>query len=482
MSGYSSTVHRRPIKRLKQGAQSRESQSSISLFRLPTRKSIELTRNRRHSPIHTLNDDILLNIFYLYQLVIKDEETLFGIFFGRRWDRERWWYKLAQVSRRWRRVILASPSWLDLRLLCTHGVPVADMLAHSPPLPLTIFYNDGDREMTAEDEVGALLALSHRNRVGRIILEMPAPKFGKFIMAMDEPFPILERMYIVSWTAEETSLILPTTFQASNLRHIDLFRAALPIGSPLLTTTGGLIRLRLDGIPRSAYFPPGYILTRLSFMPQLEELVIRFHFPLPNRDVARQVSNTPFMTHVTLPNLRLVDFQGVSAYLEGLLARISAPVLSTLQVQFFNQLTFSVPCLLQFMQTSENLNFKFVGLNFYGNSVRLMGGLDLMRMSSAWNLEIMCRQLDWQVASAAQILGTLSPVLSVVEELKLYHREHSRSSQWHNEVDRALWCELLRPFSNVKKLEIRGRSGYDDVFTPFINERRAAGHPVRLVT
>jgi hypothetical protein len=165
------------------------------------------------------------------------------------------------------------------------------------------------------------------------------------------------------------------------------------------------------------------------------------------------------------------------------------------------------------MQTSENLISKFVRIVFYGSSVRIMGGLHQIRMSPALNLGIMCRHLDWQVASAAQILGTLSPVLSVVEDLKVDHWEHSLSSEWHNEVDRALWRELLRPFSGVKTLRedeelirelsrsLRSEDGEmpleflpnllelqcfggghtEDTFTPFINGRQTAGRPVRLV-
>jgi hypothetical protein len=97
--------------------------------------------------ILTLNDDVLLNLFRLYQLGVADEgEDENGILILD-WDRQRWWYKLAQVCRRWRYLILASPSRLDLHLFCTYDVPVADMLAHSPPLPLTICYDDLDSEM-----------------------------------------------------------------------------------------------------------------------------------------------------------------------------------------------------------------------------------------------------------------------------------------------------------------------------------------------
>jgi hypothetical protein len=187
--------------------------------------------------------------------------------------------------------------------------------------------------------------------------------------------------------------------------------------------------------------------------------------------------------------------------------RTSAPSLTVLKVHFFNQLIFSVPRLLQFIQASENLIFHTVSILFEYRSVRLLG-------TTLWELRLsmqfVCRHPDWQVASVVQIFDTLSPVLAGVEQLTLSHT-HNISSEWHNEVDRTQWRELLRPFSGVKTiwvgeelaegfsrslrsgdgempleilpnlLELQCPDGYDDAFTPFILERRAAGHPVRLV-
>jgi hypothetical protein len=99
------------------------------LFRALTFDPIVLTGNPRRSPIRILNDDILLNIFYSYRLHIKDEEDGENIRFS--WDRQRWWYRLAQVSRKWRYLIIASPIQLDIHLLSTYGVPIADMLARA---------------------------------------------------------------------------------------------------------------------------------------------------------------------------------------------------------------------------------------------------------------------------------------------------------------------------------------------------------------
>jgi hypothetical protein len=469
---------------------------------------IEPISNRRHSPI--LNDDVLLNIFHLYRLDVqeyehRDEEWTFNL------KRQRWWYKLAHVSRRWRHVILGSPSRLDLHLVCTYGVPVADMLAHSPPLPLTVLYEDLGHEMTAEDEEGVLLALSHRDRVHRIALRMPAPELGKFIAAMDDEFPTLERLYMDPQDGN-TSLTLPQLFQAPNLRHFSLWYIALPVRSPLLTTTGGLVSLLLKGIPRSAYFPPGYLLTRLSLLPQLESVWITFDLPVPNRDVIRQLSEIPTMAHFTLPNLCRFHFGGVSAYLEGLLERITAPVLRMLHVEFSNQLTFTIPQLSQFLQTSQNFTFHTFNLTFGWDFVGLIASSP-QENRNPLRLWIWCNHFDWQVVSATQILRTLLPVLSVVENLTLRYKKHSLSSESHNEVNRTQWRELLSPFSNVKTLYVPnklvgelsrslcsedgeeslellpnlqvlqysdGGSDVHDALTQFINERQTAGHPVRI--
>jgi hypothetical protein len=81
-------------------------------------------------------------------------------------------------------LILGSPSHLGVCIVCTYGTPVADVLAHSPPLPLIIDYFD-DTTDTAEEE-GILLALEQRNCVRRIrvrlrIAVLNLPKFMKCI-------------------------------------------------------------------------------------------------------------------------------------------------------------------------------------------------------------------------------------------------------------------------------------------------------------
>jgi hypothetical protein len=153
--------------------------------------------------IHILDNDSLLNIFYLYRPAIfdGDEDDITRFNGGRKWARERWWYKLAQVCQRWRNIILGSASYLRLSLVCTYGTPVADMLAHSPPLQLVIDYDEKD--ITAKGEEGIMLALKLRNRVRRVRLGMPVPNLQKFVMAMDDEYPVLEYLIMGPWKDDD---------------------------------------------------------------------------------------------------------------------------------------------------------------------------------------------------------------------------------------------------------------------------------------
>jgi hypothetical protein len=241
-------------------------------------------------------------------------------------------------------------------------------------------------------------------------------------------------------------------------------------------------------------------------MPQLERLTIWFRSPIPSRNIEPQLSNASLMTDITLPNLRIFYFQGWSTYLEGLLAQIHAPLLSFFEIFFFNQLTFATPHLSHFMRTSQNFDFRAIRLNFCSDGFCMR--MATQKPSSPFYMQIMCGHLGWQVSSAEQILGGLD---SIVEELILCHEEFTtRSSEWHTEVDRTQWRDLLRRFSNIKVLGVQnefveevGRSlpskneemaldilsNLKELRLPrerkngaacrrFIEQRRAAGHPV----
>jgi hypothetical protein len=244
------------------------------------------------------------------------------------------------ISHTWIGILPAS---LPL-LYCTNGTPIADMLAHSPPLPLVIEHDYEDSDIAVEDEEGLILALEQRNRIRRINLRiaMDTPNLPKFIMAIDEEFPILEYLIIVS-PNQRTAMILPETLHAPRLHRLLLVGFVPPIRSRLLTTAVGLVSLFLSMVHPSTCFHPNDLLQCLSFTPQLEVLVIGLLFPFPHRDVERQLTRTLIMTPVTFPNLRRLLFHGVSAYLEALVHRITAPRLEELDIRLSNQLMFPIP-------------------------------------------------------------------------------------------------------------------------------------------
>ena len=385
------------------------------------------------------------------------------------------------------------------------------MLAHSPPLPLVIDYRDKDHDFTVEDEEGIVLALQCRDRVRRVRLFMSFPNMQKPIMAMDEEYPILEHL-IMGHTTENTEQPYPTVYvlpelRAPNLRHLLLADFSIPIRSRLLMTAVGLVTLCLF---MDISIQPNTLLQWVSFMPQLENLVIASSSPVPNRVVERQLDITP-ITQVTLPNLRWFSYQGVSASLEALVGAVIAPSLQQLRVDFFNQLTFPIPRLQQFINTTENLRFDIAGLKFADERVDV-ALYPRGAMTYAFGINVHCSHLDWQVSSMAQILNALRQVISEVEYLILEYESHTSSHEGHNEVDHTEWRELLKSFSHAKtlriddgiakelkellsclqwdplellpelqELEYSGSGDLGYALTPFLDVRRNTGRPVILI-
>jgi hypothetical protein len=386
------------------------------------------------------------------------------------------------------------------------------MLAHSPPLPLVIDYEDTD--ITAEDEEATILALEQRDRVRRIRFWIPVLKLQKLIMAIDGEYPMLEHLILADPLEDKgTVLILPETLQTPHLRHLAM-DCSIPIRFQLLTTAVSLVTLNLGLYHPSTYFQPTALLQWLSLMPRLEMLLIFFHFSVPNRDVEDQLMRTPTMTQVTLPNLRTFALQAVSAYSEAVLSRITAPRLEIVQICYIKQPTFSVQQLPQFMGRIEGLRFDCAKFDFSSEQVFVRVNPSETNMpTDAFSIVVDCWQLDWQVSSAAQISDALSQIFTAVEHLTLSHEVHSRSSEEHNEVDRTEWLKLLRSFSNLKTLRIddglvgelsrcltledgehpldllpelqeltySGSSDANDAFTSFIDARQNAGRPVTLI-
>ncbi|KAF8259153.1 hypothetical protein EI94DRAFT_1752348 [Lactarius quietus] len=466
------------------------------------------SKGRRTTPRMTaskLNDDVLLNIFDWYRLYNTTNEVPSEV---QRWNFERWWYKPIHVCRKWRHLILTSPTRLDLHLVCTYGIPVEAMLSHSPPLPLIIYYPEIPGKISAADEESAIFALQHHERVRRIHIAAPTTVLCKLFKAMDCEMPMLERLSLHLSTESRAGLGLPEKLIARILRHLTLSNISLPIQSQLLRQAEGLITLHLWKVPDSLEFHPAHLVAQILGMAHLETLTVHFYTATSRRRFERPAQPTP----IALPSLKVLVFRGGSTYLEGILARINAPLLSTLIVEFFNQLTFNLTRLLQFVRTTGKLRFRSVEMHFDKGFVSVIVDRPPERTGSyPFLVQVTCQPLGWQAACAAQICHALGPLLAGVESLTLgFHKDVS--APWQDEIDLEMWHGLLQTFAGVKSLRLTGglvgdlfrslqldqeggslellpelrelvSSGWghtDDAFTSFLSARQTAGRRIRL--
>jgi len=447
----------------------------------------------------TLNGDILLTIFDHYRLDNED------------WNRQLRWCKLSHVCGKWRHLIHQSFFHLNIHILFTNSTPTLGMLAHLPPLPLIIDYRGGD---AADGGRGLLHAVQQRDRILRIVLQAPSLTLERLLVLMDEPFPRLESLSLLSTTKSEEgrSLMLPRTFLAPNLLHLSLGGISLPKGLPVLAFTFSLVTLKLTDIQSPGYFIPTTLVTPLQQIPQLEELSIGFSTPLP-RPGAEGESIQPPTTLIVLPALRQLAFRGVSVYLEDLLTRISSPLLKRCNITLFNQLNFTLQHLSHFTSTTETLRYPVANIIFNQEGVSFVVSSRDELNDGTFSLRVNCKPFDWQIDSATQVCSALVHVISAAEELTLDFEEENLPSDWRNEVDALMWHGLLWPFHGVKKLcvgyplasELSNALESDDAglvlgllpeleeleaqvelehvnkaFETFIDARQLAGHHVRL--
>jgi len=392
--------------------------------------------------IHTLNYDVLLNIFHHYRLEDVDY-----------WSLRLAWCKLAHVCRRWRYLIYDSFVPLNMYLLLTNGSPTLDSLAHLPPLPLVIDYRNMTTTQVRQDELGVLGGLRRRGRVRRIFLQIPPPHLGICLATMDDLYPILEDLSLSSTAEGETSLVLPSTFSAPNLRYLALQGVGFPTEMPLFTHFTTLVTLVLTHIPSTYYFHPAHLVTQLRGLLHLEELSIGFAVPIPIPSTEARLLPAP-LPRVTLPTLKRLMFRGVAAYLENLVAQISAPRLERLIVTLFFELAFTLVALTQFIHPIGGLRCLGAKVLFKMDRVSIFTNNGGSLSSDGLTININCERLDWQIDAATQCCGALEQFLSAVEELTLDPDEDIMPFHWDDSFDSTLWHRLLLPFSSVKNLRI----------------------------
>jgi hypothetical protein len=398
-----------------------------------------------------LPGDVLLEIFDFYY-----ERELEHLFIYLKGGLEMW-ITLAQVCRRWRRVVFQSPHRLNLRLVCTPNTPVRDTLDTWPPFPLIIHDSDDVLILRScwkdtSDVDNIIAALEHNDRVCKIDLKCLTRSRLEYVAdsaAVQKPFPELKDCQLDLDEDEEPEPILPNSFLGGvtpHLRSLSLFRVPFPGLPRLLLSATHLVYLTLVHIPPSGYIPPEAMATSLSALTNLEGLGLHFRHPRPRPAIESRPLPPP--TRSILSSLTAMLFKGVSEYLEEILARIDAPRLNDVHIEFFNQTIFDTPQLFQFISRRPTLGAPEQGNIVFGSNATI---IKFPVDDKEFKIQIACTASDWQLSALEQVCTPSFPPLLTLEDLYISEVQEDPPC-WQDDVENELWLDLLRLFVAVKNL------------------------------
>jgi hypothetical protein len=399
-----------------------------------------------HSPtIDALPDNVLLDVFDFDRLSPS----------GRSWERPWQWLRLVHVCQSWRRLIFSSPRRLELRLFCSNGTPVKEILRFWSELPIIVHYGGvpESKPPSPEDEENLVTALREPDRLSEIWLTITGSLSDRLVTEMQKAVPLLETLRLMAQDMPE--LLLPDRFLGGSAPHlsvISLYGVSFPALPKLLLSTSNLTSLELCHIPMPGYISPEAVVMGLSTMTQLKSLTINYDFWMSHFHVSN--SNTHLSGRTVLPALTDLKYSGVTEYLEAIVASIDTPLLELADLRFFNRFAFEIPQLSYFIRRTSQLGSPTrvkIAMSGCGFSVALIHQSGTPHtFPGRLFLQITCRQFDSQLTTISPISSQLSPFFASVRLLELYAFPPMASGRGH--LDLAQWVELLRPFSGVERL------------------------------
>ena len=193
--------------------------------------------------------------------------------------------------------------------------------------------------------------------------------------------------------------------------------------------------------------------TALSTLTSLRVLRLGFQscLSLPDRPSRRLPHPKRFVLSVLIE----LWFEGVSEYVDDLVARIDAPRLIKLDLAFFHQILFDTPELVQFICRTPALEAPEEARVIFMSSFAAIQLLSQAPDNGDLRVAILCENREWpypwRLPSLEQVCTSCLPSLSNLEDL--YISNHSRyTSNWQDYIESAKWLKLLQPFTTVKKL------------------------------
>jgi len=302
-----------------------------------------------------------------------------------------------------------------------------------------------------------IAALERNDRVCKIELRgEPTSLLLRSVAATQKPFPSLTDLELRS--ENEWGLALPDSFlggSAPRLQSLQLEFIPFQGIRRLLSSASGLVDLDLWNIPDSGYISPETMATSLSSLTQLKTLRLGFHARDSVRSPPVREFRNPFLfALVALPNLTHLWFHGTSVYFEVLVAHVDAPLLHSVEITFFNEPSFDISVLPQFIRRSEKFMFlENALLCFSKDTVQLTLSPQIETYDDAMlSLGILCKEA-YGPPSLSDVFRSSIPPLSSSKCLQIRVDQYQRS-QWQYDMENIQWRELLRPFTAVEDLFI----------------------------
>ena len=316
-----------------------------------------------------------------------------------------------------------------------------------PALPIVVQVN-GISDKINDNVLAALEKHDRICEVRVIVNHASAGEIKKLAGAMQVTFPALTDVYIHSL---EDTASLPESFlggSAPNLRSLYLMRVAFPALPKLLSSSSRLVRLSLSEIPHSGYISSDAIVDCLPSLTRLEFLQIEFQSPQPhpNRASRRQ----PPLTPTLLPVLGTLLLEGVTDYLDQILAHIEAPLLDQLYMKFFDPPILDISRIAQCIGGMET----FEGFDQAYMSFRDVDFHVVLSSEKADVDEMLTLSLEWDDSSWKLRELTLDSYGHLFEPFDLCDSEGSLRPGWEKNTGNGSWSHLLRCFTATKYMHL----------------------------
>jgi hypothetical protein len=324
--------------------------------------------------INNLPDELLVEIFDFYrqgEFNFCPWRQAYEDNYYHWWSMKLEWFKLIHVCKRWRTVIFASSSRLDLCFVFTSRSELGYqkksnmktiLSRHFPPLPLAIDYRPSPLPLCSfldARDIGRMLAAFKRpDRIRAITLIATTSIFDKFFKATKCPFPALESLELRN---PIQSLNIPVKFLEGsnhpNLRTLKLHRIYLPPTLQLLSSASALTHLSLV---TDTFIVP---LTAMSLILCLQGMPCLCHL---NLEMTSLIDGMKQPTeNFSLSKLTFFHYRGYSAFLNSLTAVLAVPSLREVDISLSDTTRFTFPHIIRFINDIEEhfYAFKFI-LNY----------------------------------------------------------------------------------------------------------------------